>query len=379
MRSAKKPKSKGTMIALVSAIIAVQVAIYFVVTGGDSKPKTPTPEAVATAGAELSESAAAPENPDEVTDDMAALEEGIDAGSADGVADLTADGTDGAEPGETVADGETETGLVADGETAGDTDTGDGDTDTGDGDTDSGDTNAANITASKTKASPTWRKNRRRQATKTRTPTKVAVAPVVEKKEEVKPPPATTIDITSVPSGATIALDGVFIGNTPIRGVAVTPGRHSVAASRTGFDPKVVQIRASLGSTQTVPVRMSKTVVAVAPKQPTRDAEPAKGSAVMTRAARTPRVSASAQGSASQGKGILGSACNRCHSQRGTSNVAGKRYTSSQWDRFFASGSHDRYERIGGKVSSSQLSHVKAYLKSKAAGSSRNQGAGIRE
>ncbi len=190
-----------------------------------------------------------------------------------------------------------------------------------------------------------------------------------------KPAPATTsLDVTTVPSGATISLDGIFIGKTPIRGAKVAFGRHTVAASHAGFEPQVTKFNATQGERERVQLRLEKVelvdqqvAVKRTPTMPKVQRRPA-----------TPRVLASVEGSASRGRSAIRSTCNSCHAERGASSVSTKRYTRSQWDRFFAKGKHDRYERLGGRVNARQLSDVKAYVKSKSADAARNQGAGIR-
>ncbi len=181
-----------------------------------------------------------------------------------------------------------------------------------------------------------------------------------------------SVDILSVPSGATVSLDGVFIGKTPIRGIKIASGGHSVAVSHTGFEPQVVRLKSSLGKHEKVSVKMRE----VAKAQP--ESPVAQVTQTIRRPARTPRVATANEGSASRGKSLVRSTCNACHSKRGESGVRSKRYTRSQWDRFFASGSHDRYERLGGAMNMQQLADVKAYVKTKSADAARNQGAGIR-
>ncbi len=195
----------------------------------------------------------------------------------------------------------------------------------------------------------------------------VASAPVEPKRGK--------LSISTNPSGATVALDGVFIGKSPIRDVDVAPGRHSVALSLNGYEVEVVAVRVSAGSTKNISEGLKrKKVAAVASTVPTETASTTL--TVAARLPRTPRVSG--MGSVSAGKGILGSKCNGCHRKSGASGVGPKSRTSKQWEKFFARGSHDRYRRIGGDMSSGQIASVKAYLMSKSADKDRNQGAGIR-
>lgn len=201
----------------------------------------------------------------------------------------------------------------------------------------------------------------------------VVVAPPVPKVE----PQSAKTNITTVPSGATVSLDGIFIGKSPIIGLSIASGNHSVAVSYSGYEPQVSRLKVGHGGVEKLKIRLEKKIVmpktvAVAPVAPTLVIKKS------TRGAPTPRVGKSTMGSESRGRSLLAGKCNSCHSKEGAKRVSTKKYTSSQWVRFFASGKHDRYQRLGGKIASGQLADVKAYVISKAADAARNQGAGIR-
>ncbi|MBT8494016.1 MAG: PEGA domain-containing protein, partial [Deltaproteobacteria bacterium] len=173
-----------------------------------------------------------------------------------------------------------------------------------------------------------------------------------------KEPAQGTVNILVKPSGSSLALDGVFIGTSPMRGIKTSPGSHRLAASSTGYKADTTTFTVRAGRTATVRISLDKLAPKPAP------VVKADTTTTVQRRPRTPRVSA--DGSASRGRGLVGSACNSCHRKRGVGGVSPRRYTRAGWDRFFAGGYHDRYERLGGVVSGGTLSAVKAYLKSRA-------------
>jgi len=74
-------------------------------------------------------------------------------------------------------------------------------------------------------------------------------------------PTTGTLEVTSVPSSATVRLDGVPIGNTPLTRSGVTPGLHTVAVSKSGYETETRQVTITAGATSTVSV----TLVALPP------------------------------------------------------------------------------------------------------------------
>lgn len=90
----------------------------------------------------------------------------------------------------------------------------------------------------------------------------------------------------------------------------------------------------------------------------------------------TPRVTS--DGSPAAGAKVV-QACNACHASSGARAVQGRRYVKAQWERFFASGQHDRYLRLGDRMTAGQLQAARAFLRANAADSAENQGAGVQE
>lgn len=225
----------------------------------------------------------------------------------------------------------------------------------------------------------TRRKDRRRPSRRKRA--RVSSEPQLPKSEPEKPEPAVALaNFRSTPSGAAMALDGMFIGTTPMSDVKVAPGRHRLAFSHPGYESKVKEFVAETNKLTTIKVTLSKSP---APEKVAKKDDPPKTDHTATARKekparpRTPRVSSGREGRASVGKSLVGSKCNSCHRKKGASSVSAGRYTRSQWTRFFAGGVHDRYDRLGGLVSSGDLAHIKAYLKSRAADVARDQGAGV--
>jgi eukaryotic-like serine/threonine-protein kinase len=94
----------------------------------------------------------------------------------------------------------------------------------------------------------------------------------------------------------------------------------------------------------------------------------------------TPRVTGTGTGAGDIAAGArVIQSCNGCHIERGARRVSSRAYARAQWDRFFATGQHDRYVPIGDRVTASQLIAAKAYMTANAADAPENQGAGVRE
>lgn len=344
MRSSKKKRSKSTIAVLIGAIIVVQIAIFFVIRDPDPD-KEAAQESAESISAADTQAAAAPTLGDTATDAEVSATEPTTVPTTTAPLEPVIEEPPRPEPVE-VAKVETQPAPV--------------------------ETKAPPPPKTKVVASRGNKTKRGRNIGKPEpkpTPPKVVPAPAPVKAA----PSMASVTILTSPSGATVALDGVFVGKSPLRNIDVAPGRHSVALSYSGFDPKVVRLRAVAGESERISETLSKIVVRK--KAP----EPAAPTAVVaTRRPATPRIASSREGSAATGKGLLASGCNSCHRKNGTSAIGPRRFTSTQWDRFFSRGSHDRYQRIGGAMSGGQMAHVKTYLKSKAADAARNQGAGIR-
>jgi hypothetical protein len=58
--------------------------------------------------------------------------------------------------------------------------------------------------------------------------------------------------------------------------------------------------------------------------------------------------------------------------------VSPTRYSRAQWQAFFASGRHDRYEPLGDRVSAGEMASILAYVRENAADAEHDQGAGVR-
>ncbi len=343
MRRAKSQSNMNTVVGLVAAILVVNVLIFFVVTRdkGESKQE--------------SEVAVAPRQTQQRQVGSAA------AGGTAPSLDMTADSAGKEltiEPEETVQAAEEEASeeeVVEDAETV--------------------EAASESYTTKRIDSRTRNRKKRNDRSDNTRKVTKEVVVP--EAPTKVEPQKART-NITTVPSGATISLDGIFIGKSPIIGLEITSGNHSVAVSYSGYKPQVSRLKIGQSGLEKLRIRLEKNDVVALPKAVTASVAPALVVKTAKRAPRTPRVGKSTMGSESRGRSVLGGTCNSCHTREGAKRVGTKRYTSSQWSRFFASGTHDRYQRLGGKIGTGQLADVKAYVMSKAADAARNQGAGIR-
>ena len=219
------------------------------------------------------------------------------------------------------------------------------------------------------------------------------------------------------PAAAALTLDGERLGPMSDTIMEVDPGRHDLEATLAGFQRVRAKFDAQAGRTTTVRIRLKPTratrrraapVVAAAPtaepeavsvetpdvdavaveSEPTEEvitvevekSPPATKKKVKRRRRRrrtskgvaTPRVAANADGDAARGKKLLGARCIKCHS------VSGSQFSKAQWQRFFASGSHDRFAKIGREVSAKDLTSIKTYLEDNAADRAKNQGAGVK-
>ena len=165
--------------------------------------------------------------------------------------------------------------------------------------------------------------------------------------------------------------DGNEIGVTPVVKYAIKAGtehRLEVRRGSTVLISQSVQLDEGKSSVFVVPEKTPETQ----PKLPAAG-DPVKV-AIAPPKPKTPRVTA--DGSVAAGGGVVGR-CNACHTSRGAAAVSGRRYTQAQWERFFASGQHDRYEGL--IMSASDLMNARAFLRSRAADAAENQGAGIQE
>jgi len=203
------------------------------------------------------------------------------------------------------------------------------------------------------------------------TPPVVEVAPPTVKDVPVDAPlhiPMAFITVSTAERGARVIVDNVQIGVTPLVKYGVKAG----AAHR-------VEVRrdALLLLAQTVQLDDGKVQVIVAPESAPVVAAPPPS--VAPQVATTPKVKTArvtSDGTVAAGAGVV-ARCNACHATRNVGAVSARRYTQTQWERFFASGQHDRYEGLS--LSAGDLMNARAFLRSRAADAAENQGAGIQE
>lgn len=70
-------------------------------------------------------------------------------------------------------------------------------------------------------------------------------------------PPGGTLDISSVPYLADVFVDGQDMGYSPAK-VRVSPGKHAVKVSKTGYRPYVTEVEVAIDSEQKVEVKLEK-------------------------------------------------------------------------------------------------------------------------
>lgn len=195
-----------------------------------------------------------------------------------------------------------------------------------------------------------------------------------------KPEPA-LVDFVSSPTGASVTVDGVRRGKTPLLGLRLSAHRahsvkvklagHEVWSSRLtptdGRNPPIVATLRPLGGTPAVATAATPPSVAPATAAPAITAP--------TIAALTiPRAST---GDAARGRALYGSRCNSCHG-KSAERLSTKRYTRTQWSRYFANGRHQVRAPLAKHLSRAQLKHIKAYLMSHAADVESATAAGVR-
>jgi len=162
------------------------------------------------------------------------------------------------------------------------------------------------------------------------------------------------VDIISVPSGATVQVNGKPMSRAPVLGLKVDPDvTLEIKITHPGYKPWSTRLSPSSGRNPTV----------VATLQPERVNKQQVVRLIVPR---------SQMGSASRGKALVRGRCTSCH------KVASKKYTSAQWSRYFANGRHDSSSPLAGKFTRSELSDVKAFLMSVAADIEGSTAAGVR-
>jgi len=203
-------------------------------------------------------------------------------------------------------------------------------------------------------------------------------------------PPATgNLLVTTVDSGlrALVIIDGNTMGQTPLLVPHLTPGDHQLVVRVGDRILRSERVSIAAGDTSRLKVDSPPPSPPEPPKPVTP--KPVPPPVVATRPSPpplappiqppppppTPRVSS--DGDAGKGAGVV-AGCTSCHAKAGKPGVSPRRYTRAQWERFFATGQHDRYVPIGDRMNGSQLMAARAFLRKNAADSAENQGAGIR-
>jgi len=67
------------------------------------------------------------------------------------------------------------------------------------------------------------------------------------------------VNITSVPAAAAVFVDGVEVGQTPLRNHELTPGSHSVEVQRTGYESDTRQVTVNAGRTSNLDFPLTRT------------------------------------------------------------------------------------------------------------------------
>lgn len=180
------------------------------------------------------------------------------------------------------------------------------------------------------------------------------------------------------PRAASLSLDGVALEGMPAGGVEVRPGAHQLAASAQGFEPSSVAFNAVAGRTTVVQLALAPkpapapppAVPATAAAPPPSVVTPTPPSPAVPTGVPIPRVSAT--GSATAGRASFESRCLGCH------RISPSMYSRGQWASFLSTGRHDRFVRIGDKVTPAELAAIATYLDENAADAAKDQGAGVR-
>ena len=198
----------------------------------------------------------------------------------------------------------------------------------------------------------------------------VAPPPVIETQPagsaatpEPPAPTQATLVVTSVVPKSIVSVDGKVVGQTPLK-IPVAAGDHRLEVK---LGDKILHASAfSIAAGDMRTIVADKQLEAPSPTPPV----------VSPRPKPTPRVTGT--GDVATGARVVG-ACNACHARTGAGGISARRYTRAQWDRFFASGQHDRYVPIGDQLGAGELMAAKAFLRANAADTAEDQGAGVRE
>ncbi|MBW2464972.1 MAG: PEGA domain-containing protein [Deltaproteobacteria bacterium] len=182
-------------------------------------------------------------------------------------------------------------------------------------------------------------------------------------------PRTATLNIVTTPSGAQVLVNGRPRGTSPIMNIELEPNReYRISASLDGYRPWSARVTPVAGRNPALMASLQAAPQAVA-AAPAAPSQPARRGDI--------RVPSAMLGSASAGRGLTSSRCGRCHgSTAGPINP--RRYTQTQWTRYFATGRHGRRAMLGQSFSVRQLADVKAYLVANAADVQSDTAAGVR-
>ena len=71
-------------------------------------------------------------------------------------------------------------------------------------------------------------------------------------------PPTGGVYVTTLPIGADIWLDGVYVGRSPAFVDALMPGRHAITATKTGWESRELDVTILAGETQASSIALSR-------------------------------------------------------------------------------------------------------------------------
>jgi mono/diheme cytochrome c family protein len=172
-----------------------------------------------------------------------------------------------------------------------------------------------------------------------------------------------TFDIVTAPSGAQVKIDGKPKGVSPVVGLSLPADRvYAVEATLDGYRAWRTRLMLSSGKNPAVVATLDKVPL-------TKPAVPAMR--------RDITLSRSTTGDAAAGRNVFRSKCNSCHGNS-ASRLDGRRYTRSQWARYFATRRHAKHAPFSPKFTRKNLADVKSYLISRAADAPRATAAGVR-
>jgi len=186
--------------------------------------------------------------------------------------------------------------------------------------------------------------------------------------------------VGAAPGAAGAATREPRVATSPLGSGA--PGVPAIAAGRSAALPVVTPALATPSDERAptlahgdpggvaAPVVVANAAVVEPPPPAPAPARSVEAPAPPTPKAPTPRTTA--MGRADVGRGLFAARCTSCHA------LSPRHYSRAQWTVFFASGRHDRDERLGDRVTVAEIAAIHAYVDENAADSARDEGAGIR-